>query len=66
MGKPRYQKYPRAIVQSRPDPPSTLTVTIPKAIVRQMPLKAGEILEFMLVTEGYHSSAKIRKVAIAS
>jgi hypothetical protein len=62
MGKTRYQKYPRAVLQSRPDHPSTLTVTVPKAIVQQMSLKAGDIFEFIHVTEGFDSYIKARKI----
>ncbi|HKZ61720.1 MAG TPA: AbrB/MazE/SpoVT family DNA-binding domain-containing protein [Nitrososphaera sp.] len=62
MGKPHYNHYPRSIIQSRKDHPSTLTVTVPKKIVQAMLLKQGDIVEFVTVTEGLESYCKVRKV----
>lgn len=61
MSKLKFRRYPRSIVRKRPDYPSSLFVTVPAKIVSQMPLKAGDILEFVYVTEGPDSFIKVRR-----
>ena len=63
MGKSRYGKrYPRAIVQSRKDHPSTLYATIPQRIVQAMNLNEGDVVEWVFVTEGFDKYVKMRVV----
>jgi len=64
MGKQRYNHYPRSVVQKRHDHPDTLTVTIPKKIVKSWQLQAGQIVEFSTLVEGQDTFIKMKKVFI--
>lgn len=46
------------------DHPETLTVTIPKKIVHDWQLHAGQIVEFSTLVEGQGVFMKIKKVSI--
>lgn len=62
MSKIKFVRYPRSIIRKRHDHPSSLFVTIPAKIVKQWSLNPGELVEFMVATEGSESFVKIRKV----
>jgi hypothetical protein len=62
MSKIKFVTHPRSIVRKRQDHQSSLFVTVPAKIVSQWPLQAGEIVEFVLVTEGFESYVEIRKI----
>lgn len=59
MTKSKYQ-HPRSKVRSRPDG-ITLTASIPKEIVHAMRLQAGDLIEWMWITEGLESFCKIKR-----
>ncbi len=63
MSKIKFARHPRSIIQSRKDHPSTLTVTIPAKIVKEMQLQAGGILQFVGVQDGTDAYIKVRPVA---
>ncbi|HEY3094480.1 MAG TPA: hypothetical protein VGJ42_01850 [Nitrososphaera sp.] len=56
------KKAPRSIVRKRHDHPTSLFVTIPKKIVKDWQLKAGQIIEFSTLVEGQDIFVKLRKV----
>jgi hypothetical protein len=56
------RRNPRSIVQKRHDHPETLTVTIPKRIVKSWNLQAGQIVEFSTLVEGQEAFVKVKKV----
>jgi antidote-toxin recognition MazE-like antitoxin len=58
----KFVKHPRSIVRKRHDHPSSLFVTIPKKIVKEWNLKAGQIVEFSTLAEGVDVFLKVRKV----
>ena len=65
MGKARYFKHPRAILQSRRSKYSrqdTFMITIPRKAIERTGWQAGDIIEFVPVLEGLDSYVKIRKV----
>jgi hypothetical protein len=65
MGKIKFpRQHPRSIVQKRQDHPSSLSVSIPKRVVQATAWKAGDILEFVFVTEGYESFVKVGKIKV--
>lgn len=62
MSKIKFAKHSRSIVRRRHNHPSSLFATVPAKIVNQWSLKAGDILGFVFVTEGFESYVKVRKV----
>jgi antidote-toxin recognition MazE-like antitoxin len=62
MSKIKFVKHPRSIVRKRHDHPSSLFVTIPKKIVKEWNLKAGQIVKFSTLAEGVDVFLKVRKV----
>jgi hypothetical protein len=62
MSKIKFVKHPRSIVRKRHDHPSSLFLTIPKAIVKEWNLTAGHIVEFNTLVEGQDVFVKLRKV----
>jgi hypothetical protein len=63
-GKPRFKHYPRSVIQSRKDHPSTLFMTIQAPVVKQWQLKSGDIVEQIFVIEGSDTLMKVRKVSL--
>jgi len=63
MSKMKFpRQHPRSIIQKRYNHPTSLFVSVPKRIVNQWQLKAGNIVEFVFVTEGDLSFVRIKKI----
>ena len=62
MGKPCYNHYPSSIVQSRKDHPSTLSITMPKKVVKEWDLQSGQIVESRTMAEGQDVFLKVKKI----
>jgi hypothetical protein len=59
MGKARYPVSSRSSTEMY-DHIKTYWVTIPMAMVQQMAIEGGDVLEFVFVTEGEDSFMKVR------
>lgn len=64
MSKIKFVKHPRSIVRKRHDHPASLFVTIPKKIVQDWQLQAGQIVEFSTLVDGQDSFLKLKKILV--